>query len=91
VPNVLIREVPDEDLDLIRTAAAENGRSLQSYLRDAVRGQASWLRRQAALNRTAERLQGRLEVPAHERAEVLEAVEHAHDERAKQLGGPPTS
>jgi len=91
MPNVLIREVPAEDLDLIRTAAAEEGRSLQSYLRDAVRGQASYLRRQAALSRTAERLQGRQEVPAHERARVLEAVEHAHVERAEQLGGPLAS
>lgn len=59
--------------------------SLQNYLRDAVHAQAAYLRRQAALARTAERLRGRPEVPAEDRNAVLDAVEGAHAERADQL------
>ncbi len=85
--NVLIRDVPADDLDLIRSAAAERGVSLQHYLRDALHAQAAYLRRQDALTRAAERLGGRPEVPADERSAVLDAVEDAHADRADQLGG----
>jgi hypothetical protein len=85
MPDVLIRDVPRDDLDQIRSAAAERGMSLQSYLRDAVHAQAVYLRRQAALARTAERLGGRAEVPADERRAVLDAIADAHTERANQL------
>lgn len=88
--NVLIRDVPDDDLDQIRAAAAERGTSLQSYLRDAVHAQAAYLRRQAALTRTAERLRGRSEVPDDERSAVMDAIDDAHRERADQLIGRPT-
>ncbi len=88
--NVLIRDVPEDDLDQIRSAAAEQGTSLQNYLRDAVHAQAAYLRRQEALARTAERLHGRSKVPAEERNAVLDAVEEAHAERADQLGDRPT-
>lgn len=87
MPNVLIRDVPRDDLEQIRSAAAERGMSLQNYLRDAVHAQAAYLRRQAALARTAERLGGRPEVPADERQSVLDAIADAHTERADQLIG----
>ncbi len=74
MPNVLIRDVSADDLDQIRSAAAARGTSLQSYLRDAVQAQASYLRRQAALTRTAERLRGRIEVPPDERRAVIDAT-----------------
>lgn len=90
MPNVLIRDVPADDLDEIRSAAAARGTSVQGYLRDAVRAQASHLRRQAALAKTAERLLGRPEVPADERRAVLAAVADAHGERAAQLSDQPT-
>lgn len=83
--NVLIRDVPTDDLDQIRSAAAARGMSLQSYLRDALHAQAVYLRRQAALARTAEHLRGRSEVPAEERNAVLDAIDDAHAERAGQL------
>lgn len=83
--DVLIRDVLPEDLDLLRSAAAGQGTSLQGYLRDAVHAQASYLRRQAALSRTAERLRGQRHVPAKERRAVLDAVSDAHTERAKEL------
>lgn len=67
-------------------AAAERGTSLQGYLRDTVHAQAVYLRRQAALSRTAERLAGRPGVPAEERDAVLDAIADAHAERADQLG-----
>ncbi len=85
MPNVLIRDVPDDDLDQIRSAAAERGTSMQNYLRDAVHAQAVYLRRQAAVTRTAERLEGRPEVPADERRAVLDAIADAHSERADRL------
>ncbi|MGI8679474.1 MAG: hypothetical protein ACR2LX_12470 [Jatrophihabitans sp.] len=90
MPNVLIRDVLPDDLDQIRSAAAEQGASLQSYLRDAVHAQATYLRRQAALARSAERLQGLPEVPESERDAVLESVDQAHRERADQLSTRPT-
>lgn len=89
MPNVLIRDVPADDLDQIRSAAAEQGMSLQNYLRDAVHAQAAYLRRQAALDRTAERLRGQPDVPVDERRAVLDAIEDAHTERADQLSDRP--
>lgn len=84
--NVLIRDVPPADLEQIRSAAAEQGTSLQSYLREAVHAQASYLRRQEALARTSHRLQGRPKVSDDERDAVLEAIDAAQIERADQLG-----
>ncbi len=83
--NVLIRDVPPDDLEQIRSAAAARGTSLQSYLREAVHAQATYLRRQEALVRTSQRLQGLPGVTADERDAVLDAIENAHDERANQL------
>lgn len=83
--DVLVRGVPDHDLDLIRAAAADQGVSLQHYLRDVLRAQASYLRRRAALARTAERLRGSAEVPADERAAVLAAIAEAHEQRGDEL------
>ena len=84
--NVLIRDVPPEDLDEIRAAAAARGVSLQSYLREAVHGQAAYLRRQSALNRMAARVAGQPPVTDEERYSVLDAIDVAHGERADQLG-----
>lgn len=84
--NVLIRDVPTEDLERLRAAAAARGVSLQRYLRDAVRAQASFLRRREALGRAADRLEGRAQVPEAERQAVLEAIDTAHALRAEELG-----
>lgn len=89
MPDVLIRDVPGEDLDQIRSAAAQRGTSLQSYLRDAVHAQAIYLRRQSALARIAERLGGGPNVPPDERRAVLDAIERAHTERRAQLSDRP--
>ena len=89
MPNLLIRDVPPEDLEQIRSAAAERGTSLQSYLRDAVHAQALYLRRQAALARTAERLAGQPAVPEEERRAALDAIDDAHAERAEELSERP--
>ncbi len=64
---------------------------MQSYLRDAVHAQAVYLRRQAAIARTAERLRGQPVVPDSERRAVLAEVDRGHDERAEQLRGRPAS
>ncbi len=88
MPDVLIRDVQATDLDEIRAAAAEQGTSVQSYLRDALHAQAAYLRRQTGLARTAERLSGRADVPAVERRAVLDAITRSHTERAEQLSEP---
>jgi len=85
--DVLIRNVPGEDLDRIRAAARAQGVSLQSYLRDAMGAQARYLRRQEALARTADRLHGRPGVTDEDREAVLAAIEDAHESRAGDLGG----
>lgn len=64
---------------------------MQSYLRAAVHAQAVYLRRQAAIARTSERLRGRPEVPDSERRAVLAEVDRGHNERAEQLSGRPAS
>lgn len=83
--NVLIRDVPEDDLEEVRSAAAAEGTSLQSYLRGTVHAQAGYLRRQDALAATSRRLHGRPEVPPEEAEAVLDAVAGAHDDRAEQL------
>ena len=88
MPNVLIRDVPLDDLEQIRSAAQEHGTSLQNYLRDAVHAQAAYLRRQAALARTGERLRGRPPVSEAERRAVFEAVDKAQADRTDQLSDP---
>lgn len=89
MPNLLIRDVPPDDLEQIRSAAAERGTSLQNYLREAVHAQATYLRRRAALARTAERLDGEPPVPEEERRAALDAIDDAHAERAGQLSERP--
>lgn len=89
MPNILIRDVPPEDLEQIRAAAKERGTSLQNYLRDAVHAQAAYLRRRAALARTADRLGTQPAVPEEERQAVLDAIDDAHAERASQLVDRP--
>lgn len=88
MPNVLIRDVPPEDLEELRSAASAHGMSLQGYLLRAMHAQAAHLRRQAALRRTAERLAGRPAVPDQARQAVLDAVYEARAERADQLSDP---
>ena len=89
MPNVLIRDVPADDLEQIRAAATDRGMSLQAYLREAVHAQAAQLRRRAALARTAERLRGKPGVQEAERRAVLEAIDKANAERADQLSDRP--
>ncbi len=89
MPNILIRDVPRDDLEQLRSAAAERGASLQSYLRDAVHAQAIHLRRQTALARTAQRLAGEPGVRDDDRRAVLDAIDDAHTERGAQLSDRP--
>lgn len=84
--NVLIRDVPPDDLEQIRTAAAKRGTSLQNYLREAVHAQAAYLRRQDALGQAARRLQTTPAVADAQRDAVLDAIDTEHEERAGQLG-----
>ncbi|MGL5863452.1 MAG: hypothetical protein ACRCY9_19590 [Phycicoccus sp.] len=85
--NVLIRDVPDGDLDLIRSAAADRGISLQRYLREAVQSHATYLRRQSALGRTRQRLHGSRVVSDEERCAVLDDIDAEIGERAGEVDG----
>ncbi len=87
--NVLIRDVPTEDLEQIRAAAADEGTSVQAYLLAALRAQAAYLRRRAALTGIAERMQTGPAVPEAERAAVLDAIDADHRGRAAELGNRP--
>jgi hypothetical protein len=86
VPNVLIRDVPADDLDRIRSEAAARGMSVQAYLLEAVHAQAAHLRRREALNRTAARLCDQRAVDERDRQAVLQAIDDAHAERGEELG-----
>jgi uncharacterized membrane protein len=88
VANVLIRDVSPEDLDEIKEAAAERGVSLQAYLREALHGQAAYLRRRKTLDRLTARFAGRSGVADEEREAVLDAIDAANDERARWLADP---
>lgn len=90
MPNVLIRDVPGDDLEQLRSAAADRGLSLQAYLREAVHTQAAHLRRRQALDRTTRRLHGQTTVPDDERLAVLDAIDDAHAERAEELSDRST-
>jgi hypothetical protein len=83
--SVLIRDVPAEDLDQIRSAAAAHGMPLQAYLLEAVHAQATHLRRREALDRTAARLQHQRAVDEQDRRAVLEAIDGAHTYRGARL------
>ncbi|MGL5816427.1 MAG: hypothetical protein ACRCZD_11550 [Phycicoccus sp.] len=85
--NVLIRDVPDGDLDLIRSAAADRGLSLQRYLREAVQSHATYLRRQRALSQTRQRLHGSRVVPDEERRAVLDDIDSDLHGRADGVAG----
>lgn len=85
---MLIRDVPHDDLEQIRSAAADRGLSLQAYLREGLHVQAAQLRRQAAVARVAARLEGRTPVSDAERRAVADVVDAAGAERARELGDP---
>ncbi|HEU0189663.1 MAG TPA: hypothetical protein VFR17_00065 [Mycobacterium sp.] len=88
MPNVLIRDVPADDLDQIRSAAAARGVSLQVYLLEAVHAQAAHLRRRVALRQTAARLESQPAVDEQDRAAVLDAIDDAHGDRGNHLSRP---
>lgn len=58
MPSVLIRDVPEADLADLKAAAADRNVSLQTYLLEAVHGQAIQAIRQAELKEMADRFQG---------------------------------
>lgn len=88
MPNVLIRDVPADDLAQMRSAAAARGVSLQAYLLAAMHAQAAHLRRQETLNRVAARLADQPAVTEHDRTAVLDAMDDALADRGAQLSSP---
>jgi hypothetical protein len=83
--SVLIRDVPDLQLERIRLAAAQEGSSLQNYLARLIELHSAYLARRDALDDTARRLKGQAVVPEAERQAVLDAIDADHDQRAEDL------
>jgi len=85
MPNVLIRDVPDAELEELKAAAAARKMSLQSYLLQALHSQVAYARRQAALAEVEENVAGMSAVPESERAAVLEEMKDAVERRGEDL------
>jgi hypothetical protein len=75
--NVLIRDVPDAELEELKAAAAASKMSLQSYLLDALHAQVAYARRQATLTEIAEQVAPMPAVPESERKAVLDEMKAA--------------
>ena|GEM_PF-4820955 len=76
--NVIVRNVADGDVVVLKRAAAEAGVSLQVYLATQLRNEAARQRRQKAVYRMRARMSGRSTLTA---AQVVESMETIRDER----------
>ncbi|PWJ53652.1 hypothetical protein SAMN06264364_11155 [Quadrisphaera granulorum] len=85
MPDVLIRDVPSEDLEVIRSVAAERGLTLQAYLLSAVQMHAAHERRQQTLRALERTLHGLPPVALEDRQSVLDAIGEALAERSDGL------
>jgi hypothetical protein len=85
MPNVLIRDVPDAELEELKAAAAARKMSLQSYLLQALHAQVAYARRQATLAEIEENVAGMSAVPESERTAVLEEMKDAVERRGEDL------
>jgi hypothetical protein len=75
VSDVLIRDLPEDELAEMKAAAAAAGRSLQSYLRsEVVHAHVVYLRRLRAIESAAERLAGRRPLPDESREAAFDAA-----------------
>lgn len=83
--DVLIRDVPESDLERLRAEAAARGVSLQRLLAETLHMQAAHLRRREALARTDARLHGRRPVSDAEREAVLDTIDREHADRSSEL------
>lgn len=86
MPDVLIRNVPPEDLQAIRDAAGEKGISVQAYLQEVMHAQAAYVRRHEGLARVSQRLDGRPPVREAERTAVLQTIADEEERRAQHPG-----
>lgn len=78
--NVLIRDVPENDMQVIKDAAARDGRSVQAYLLATLCDRAAYERRQAALRALDEHLAGETPLTDKDRDAVDAAVSKAIDQ-----------
>lgn len=72
--DVLIRDVPADDLEALRAAAVAEGSSLQAYLRAALRAHAAVIERRAVLAEIGARLADAPAVSDPVREEVFAAM-----------------
>ncbi len=80
--NVIVRNVPPNDVAVLKQAAADAGVSLQAYLGERLRNEAARRRRQEAVDRMRARMAGHSTLTA---AEVAESVSVAREERSKSM------
>jgi hypothetical protein len=80
MPDLLIRNVTDADLQLIREAAAQEGISMQSYMLRNVQRHATYLRRQATLATLRSERGHRAPISDEDRAVIRKAMYDAFDE-----------
>ena len=85
--SVLIRDVPDDELEVLRAAAAASGKSLQAYLLETLHARTLHARREVVLRDISERLQCQPPVPESSRQAVLDAIGEAHEGRTAELSG----
>lgn len=83
--DVLIRNVPDVDMERIRAQAAEEHSSLQAYLTRLLQAHGDYLRRKDALAATRRRLAGLSAISSEDRAAVFAAMDDASEDRAGRL------
>ena len=81
--NVIVRNVADTDVEVLKKAASSSGMSLQAYLAMELHNKATQLRRREALGRLRNRLNGRSKIGA---TEVVESMEKMRRERDLGLG-----
>jgi hypothetical protein len=77
--SVLIRDVPEPDLERIRAEAAREGSSLQSYLARLIEMHVAYLTRREAIAATERRLAGAPALTDEDRAAVRTAMDEALD------------
>jgi len=76
--NVIVRDVADDDVIVLKQAAAAAGMSLQAYLAAQLHNEAARQRRQKAVSRMRARMSDRSTLTA---VEIFESMETIRDER----------
>jgi hypothetical protein len=88
--SVLIRDVPESDLDRIRAEAARQGSSLQNYLARLIEAHVAYLARREAIAAIERRVAGTPPLTEEDRAAVRAAMDEALDELGTRHADRPS-